>query len=144
MIESEFIKEFFIISNIYRNMNNILKDKLVKNNIALNETEIIILFLLSEKNQLTTEEMLKIGYFSSSNLLFNLNSLNNNSYVKSENFKEDNPLKATSSLSLNGSSVLSNVNRICKNINTNCDKNFIDLLIKYQTNINKLSEKNKK
>ena len=120
MIQSKFIKEFFMVSNIYRTMNNILKEKLSQNNIPINETQLILLFLMNNSNDLTPDKMLKLGHFSTSNLLFNINTLVSNDFaqIKEEkNFTDqfDIPMN----LSIDGKETLSNIDKIFKNINTN-------------------------
>jgi hypothetical protein len=145
MINSKFIKEFFIVSNIYRTMNNILKEKLSANNIPINETQLILLFLMNNSNDLTPDEMLKLGHFSTSNLLFNINTLVSNDFaqIKEEkNFTDqfDIPMN----LSMDGKETLSNIDKLFKNINTNSDDNFLNILIEYEKNIEMINKSSKK
>ena len=136
MIQSQFIKEFFIVSNIYRTMNNILKEKLSSNNIPINETQLILLFLMNNSNDLTPDQMLKLGHFSTSNLLFNINTLVSNDFaqIKEEkNFTDqfDIPMN----LSMDGKETLSNIHKLFKNVNTNSNENFLNVLMEYEKNI---------
>lgn len=141
MIQSKFIKEFFLISNIYRTMNNILKEKLYLNNIPINETQLVLLFLMHNKNNLTADEMLKLGHFSTSNLLFNINTLVSNdlAQVKEEkNFSDQ--LDMPMNLSIDGKDTLNNIDKIFKNVNTNSNDNFLNFLVEYENNIQSISK----
>lgn len=141
MIQSKFIKEFFLISNIYRTMNNILKEKLYLHNIPINETQLVLLFLMHNKNNLTADEMLKLGHFSTSNLLFNINTLVSNdlAQVKEEkNFSDQ--LDMPMNLSIDGKDTLNNIDKIFKNVNTNSNDNFLNFLVEYENNIQTISK----
>lgn len=139
MIESKFIKEFLIISHIYRAMNNILKSKLYKHNIPLNETQIVLLFLMNDHNILTGEEMLKLGHFSTSNLLFNINTLLSNNFAVNEVPNSiDNQLDMSLNLSKNGLNILKDIDKIFKNVSTNSDETTLNLLAKYEQNLTKI------
>lgn len=133
MIESKFMKEFFIISTIYRTMNNLLKEKLTENNIPLNETQITILFLMHNKDMIKTEDILKMGHFTTSNLLFNINTLNNNNYIH-VNQKEDYEEQLDNNINLakDGKEILISIDKLCKNLETNISSEFINLLSNYQ------------
>ena len=145
MIESKFIKEFFIISNIYRTMNNILKEKLAQNNIPINETQLVLLFLMHNNNNLTPDEMLKLGHFSTSNLLFNINTLVSNDFAQ---IKEEEPFKEQldmpMNLSMDGKGTLNNIDKIFKNINTNSNESFLDSLVNYDNNLQSLNKTSSK
>lgn len=141
MVNSKFIKEFFLISNIYRRMNNILKEKLSQNNIPINETQLVLLFLMHSNNNLTPDEMLKLGHFSTSNLLFNINTLVSNDFAKIKEEKSfSDQLDIPMNLSNDGTETLNNIHKIFKNINTNSNENFINLLAEYENNIEKLNK----
>jgi hypothetical protein len=145
MIQSKFIKEFLLISNIYRTMNNILKEKLSANNIPINETQLVLLFLMHNSNDLTAEEMLKLGHFSTSNLLFNINTLISNDFAKIpeiENFSDQ--LDIPMNLSMDGKDTLNNIDKIFKNINTNSNEGFLNFLVEYENNIKNLSKSSRK
>ena len=117
-------------------MNNILKEKLSSNNIPINETQLILLFLMNNSNDLTPDQMLKLGHFSTSNLLFNINTLVSNDFaqIKEEkNFTDqfDIPMN----LSMDGKETLSNIHKLFKNVNTNSNENFLNVLMEYEKNI---------
>jgi len=117
MLESKFLKEFFIISNIYRTMSNLLKEKLLQHNTPLTETQIMILFLMNNKNTMTSQELLEMGHFSTSNLLFNINNLNNNHYIhvqpSKKSFEYD--MNTPVDLSENGGDILKKIHKLCNN-----------------------------
>ena len=139
MIESKFIKEFIAISDIYRAMNKILKEKLYKNNIPLNETQIVLLFLMNDHSILTPEEMFKIGHFSTSNLLFNINTLVSNHFAKSTPTNPlDEQLNIPVNLSKDGKNILKNIDKIFKNINIDTHEDFISNLLKYEKKLENL------
>lgn len=112
MTESDFLKEFFIISNIYRSMSNILKNKLKKCNIPLNETQIQMLFLLYNSKELSSNDMLSIGNYALSTLVFNMNNLQNFSCIEGEEMPSSNNLNQTFKISTDGKKLFEKINNL--------------------------------
>ena len=148
MLESKFMKEFFIISNIHRTMSNLLKEKLLQNNLPLTETQIMILFLMNnkDKNIITSQDILEMGHFSTSNLLFSMNSLNNNNYVHVQHNKKKlgYDMHSPVDLSNNGLEMLQKIDKICSNLSYKSQENIVNLLSEYQTSIEEAISKSKK
>ena len=136
MLESKFMKEFFIISNIYRTMSSLLKEKLLHNNLPLTETQIMILFLMNNKNTqtITSQEILEMGHFSTSNLLFSMNNLTNNNYVHVQHNKKKigYDMNSPVDLSTNGEDILKKIDKLCDNFKYKSENNLLNLLSIYQ------------
>lgn len=137
MMESKFMQEFFIISSIYRQMSSLLKEKLLQNNLPLSETQIMILFLMHNQNNMTSQDILRMGHFTSSNLLFNISNLSNSDYVhiNYENKDYDQNLSHPMNLSKNGREILNTVDKLCMNIDIDKSGNILNLLSNYQENL---------
>jgi hypothetical protein len=145
MIQSQFMKEFFMISNIYRIMSNLLKEKLLQNNIPLNEAQITILFLMDNNNTMSAESILKMCHFTTSTLLFNLNDLNQNNYIQMDmdNLSYNQKMKDLVNLSADGEKILSLIDNLCANIYTNKNhspETFLHLST-YEQNLHQLKVK---
>jgi hypothetical protein len=132
MIESKFMKEFFIISNIYRTMSNVLKEKLLQNNIPLNETQLTILFLMNDNNHITSETILKTGYFNVSSLLFNISGLNNKDYIHLKHNEYEAQLNCPMEVSDNGKQVLNTIDKIFRKYKNMDTENLLHLLDEYK------------
>ena len=138
--ENTFIKEFFLVSNIYRLMSNYVKQQLKHYNIPINETQLNLLFLMHDNHGMSGEDMLTAGNFALSTLLFNINNLQNTSLLDRDDGIVNNKLHKQIHVSKDGSTLLAKIENIFKN---NSNKEFYDHLILYEAYLHK-SIKNKK
>lgn len=82
MWNSQVLKEFFILHIMYNKIKEEIKKITITKNFVLTDIEIIILLLSINNNDITGEEIMKICYLSTSNILYNLNNLSDNNLIK--------------------------------------------------------------
>lgn len=123
-------------------MNNVLKNKLKQNNIPINETQLNILFLMyANEKDINPDELLKMGNFALSSLLFNINNLQSTFFLEGKDCITQYNLKDNIHMSENGKALLERVDKLCANIYKNKDHrqsvDFYHQLIAYEQEVNK-------
>lgn len=138
--KSSFIKEFFLISSIYRKMSAYVKQQLKQQNIPVNETQLNLLFLMYNNEGMSGDEMLQVGNFALSTLLFNMNNLQNASLIATDKDILNTNLHKQIHISEEGYNLLAKIENIFEvrttKSNINSDKNFYNDLIHYEQSIN--------
>lgn len=133
--KSSFIKEFFLISNIYRTMSSYVKQQLKQHNIPVNEVQLNLLFLMYSNDGMSSEELLNSGNFALSTLLFNMNNLQNASLIDTNEDIVNTNLHKEINISKDGYSLLEKIDKLFQK---DGDIELYTQLINYEKKIEKI------
>ena len=115
-------------------MNAYVKQQLRLHNIPINEVQLNLLFLMYSNEGMTSEEMLHMGNFSLSTLLFNMNNLQNANLLNTNEDMVSTNMHKKVNISHSAYNLLEKIEEIFAK---NGDSKFYNELLNYEKNLNK-------